>query len=205
MCSESTKSTPECLSGLWINQGIYLKFYCWLWTSHCLLGSVSANHFAGNLTKIFFSWILLLFQKTRCGLSAVCFFNDYFKKGILRKVDLPTYKTPSELLQGDAWTSSGIVNGNFCKEEQKKVNVFFKSIKVAQENIDFSFHQELIFHKGKYGASTQQWTKSNMRKTVFKNIKVIWSQSLTSNFLKTVPLKVYLVNSWMHCLVYVRE
>ena len=101
----------------------------------------------------------LTFQKTRYDLSAVCSFNNYFKKGILRKVDLPTYKTPSELLQGDAWTSSGIVNGNFCKEEQKKVNVFFKPIQVAQENIDFSFHQELIFHKGKYGESTQQWTK----------------------------------------------
>ena len=127
--------------------------------SHCQLRSVSDNHFAGNLTKIFFSWFLLLFQKTRYGLSAVCFFNNYFKKGILQKVDLPTYKTPSELLQGEAWTSSGIVNGNFCKEEQKSVNVFFKPIKVAQENIDFSFHQELIFQKGKYGASIQQWTK----------------------------------------------
>lgn len=47
------------------------------------------------------------------------------------------YRTPSELRQGDACTSSGIVNGNFCLSKMTKLtlnkhNLFHAMIKYGQ-------------------------------------------------------------------------
>ena len=54
--------------------------------------------------------------------------------------------------------------------------------------------------------SIQEWTKWNLWKTAFKTFKVIWSAQadhVTSNFLKAVFHKIYLVHSWILCPMYV--
>ena len=48
------------------------------------------------------------------------------------------------------------------------------------------------------GENIQQWTKKKFWKTAFKKIEVIWSVSaddVTSNFLKAVFHKFYLIHS----------
>ena len=48
-------------------------------------GFCFSQSFWSTFNKIFFSWIPLLFQKKiRYGLSTMCFFKVYFKKGTLR-------------------------------------------------------------------------------------------------------------------------